>query len=123
MIDESSMYWLTRMDHICEELTVAWVLCVTVGGMLIGTCLLMGSDMDADKFRRAQRVGVVLSLLGAFLLVGRIFVPTTKEMAAIKIIPAIANNETLRKDASEMYGLAREWMSDMIKDKGKDVDR
>ena len=123
MIDESSMYWLTRMDHICEALTAAWVLCVTVGGILIGMCLLMGSDIDADKSRRVIRVGVVLSLLSAFLLVGRIFVPTTKEMAAIKIIPAIANNETLRKDASEMYGLAREWMSDTLKVKGKDVDR
>ncbi|MBP5784489.1 MAG: hypothetical protein J6W16_02760 [Methanobrevibacter sp.] len=41
------------------------------------------------------------------------FIPTTKEMAAIYIIPKIMNNENLNNIGNEMLNLANEWIKEL----------
>jgi len=45
-------------------------------------------------------------------LFGWAFVPTTKEYAAIKLIPAIMNNQEVRAEAKDAYELMKDWLRD-----------
>ena len=38
--------------------------------------------------------------------------PNTKEYAAIKVIPAIANNEDVQREAGELYSLTKDWLKE-----------
>ena len=61
------------------------------------------------RFTRAVKLGVAAFMLGLAIS----FVPSTKQMAAIIIIPKIANSEIVAEmgDATkELIGLARDWM-------------
>ena len=42
-----------------------------------------------------------------------IFTPNTKQMAAILIIPQIANSEKVEKIGNGLYDLAVEWMNEL----------
>ncbi len=42
----------------------------------------------------------------------RVFTPTTKEMAAIIVIPAIVNNQDIKELGGEIPKLAREWLEE-----------
>lgn len=98
MITESTIYWITRLDDIKVLLTTS--------GILFGFCLLitvlaamvMSAETDNDraisqallKFTKRTWIIPVLALITS------VFVPTTTEMCAIKLIPAISRNERLQ---------------------------
>ena len=48
----------------------------------------------------------------AFALVAA-FVPTTRQMAAIVMVPKIANNEKVQAAGNKLYDLAVEWMDEL----------
>jgi hypothetical protein len=41
------------------------------------------------------------------------FTPSTKQMAAIMIVPKIANNEKVQTIGNKVYDLAVEWMDEL----------
>jgi len=109
MIDGWTIYWITRLDAVDAWLTgtlIVFALMTAVGAMI---SLLWVIEYEKwPRFgTRGLSVGVVLCLL---LSVAIVFVPTTKEAAAIVVIPAVANNETVQGEVSELYTLAKEWL-------------
>lgn len=121
MITESSMYWLTRMDYICHALVVI----LAISGFTIGI-VSFAIAMTYNSYEEKANAVCKHVIIPAFIVlilasVGRIFTPTTKELAVIKVVPAIANNETLREDAGELYTLAKEWLKDTLKVETKPV--
>ena len=60
-----------------------------------------------------------MAVIGSIMMV---LTPTTKQMAAIIVVPAIANSKVVQEDipseVREMYGLAKEWMKSELQ-KGK----
>lgn len=48
----------------------------------------------------------------AFALVAA-FVPTTRQMAAIVMVPKIADNEKVQAAGNKLYDLAVEWMDEL----------
>lgn len=56
----------------------------------------------------------VITIVGAFIgILIASFVPTTKQMAAILIIPKIANSEKVEMIGNGLYDLAVEWMNEL----------
>ena len=75
---------------------------------------------DYDIFRvatAAKRVSKpVCIVLSAFILLGATIsalIPTTKEMAAIVVIPAVANSESVRGLGEGIVNLAKDWMKEL----------
>lgn len=123
MITESQIYWITRLDGI-RDLCIG-VLCASV---MFAVVSIIWNCMELDvgladvptalrKFVRKVLGASVCIILSA---VGLVFIPTTKEMAMIKIIPAIANSkvasEDLPRDAREIYNLAKKALVKKLSD-------
>ena len=109
MITESMLYWITRLDRLsafCELFAVVSGIAAAV--LFIVLCILW-VDPDGGDEARKRSLKVFLSLFGSFLIFasGAIFVPTTKEMVLIKVVPAIVNSDLvtdqLPKDARKLY--------------------
>ncbi|MEG6506723.1 hypothetical protein [Nitratidesulfovibrio sp. 1201_IL3209] len=107
MLTPSDMYWLTRLDGIVGIGVFLGILgfAVCAGCLGIGLC---------EGIQRAVRAGFIagtVAVLGALLAV---FVPTTKEAVAIYVIPAIANNESVRAIPDTAARLADEWLKQKL---------
>jgi len=120
MIDESMMYWLTRMDYICNFLVVIGGITAIFG---LGFLILVGCAADPsvtwperESIKRFRLVSILLLSFSLVVLAGRVFVPTTKEMAAIKVVPMIANNDRLREECDEVYSLCKQWVKDTLEE-------
>lgn len=140
-ITPAEIYWLTRLDEFGFLFgTVFFVLVLIVIANVIGGFIAMDMAHDnrvmsygnkeevpkdearmRSRFKRAAKIGVTAFLLG--LVVS--FMPSTKQMAAIIIIPKLANSEIVAEmgDATkELIGLARDWMKTLAPSpKGQEV--
>ena len=121
MITEAEMYWITRLDGIKESLLPLTIAPAVLGGVALVVWTIWACAHAADARTTPAKPPlqikcVCLALLAVATLAGitRTFLPTTKEYAAIKIIPAIANNETLQQDGSELYKLAVGWAKEKL---------
>ena len=145
MITTTEMYWLTRLDSVKELLGYGLGRCfilltllsaaVTVLAFCLGTftgnklyeVFEHKSDEELKsihtRFRRISwrsavfgcvtlTVAVVCSMLEALM-------PTTREMAAIIMVPAIANNEKVQTVGNKLYDLAAEWLDELKPKKGE----
>ena len=119
IITPTQVYWITRMDNISDAFVIimiasifALILLIVVICGLIGD----GSYDSADSlwpFARCAIVATVISILGAILT------PTTKEICATLLIPAVANNEKVQGLGEDFYDLAKEWMQELKPTKGE----
>lgn len=113
MITEEMLYWIFRLNTIHAFCFVV----LLVGGVvtvLITAHLLTGKDyIDfSDYFYKRLLIFVksMYVILGIAILT-LIFLPSTKEMVAIKLIPVIYNSDfvqkELPKEGKELYDLAK----------------
>lgn len=134
---ESTMYWLTRLDHVHSFLnSFGCLLCLTVL-LTIVICVIAWivrtineqwnyeNHVDLDwkaansvlKITRPIAVLAVSLCIAVELLI--MFIPTTREMAAIKVVPALASPENCQKlktISSDILDVAADWLKDI---KGK----
>jgi hypothetical protein len=115
IISPWTLYWITRLDAVgglACALTVAGA--VVVG--IIAFLLIVNSGMPEQiKLEENQRVllGRILKWCAPVLVtsvLALVFVPSTKEMAVITVVPAIANSEKVQKEATELYDLAKDYL-------------
>lgn len=119
MIDESSMYWLTRMDYVCQLLRGFGIAGIVAGVIsLIPFFATLGDEAHASVSKVVRWLCPTLLLIGMLGLVGRALTPTTRELAVIKVVPAIVNNEDLKRECSELYTLTKSWLKDTLKVEG-----
>lgn len=122
MITESSIYWILKLDDINSFLIAVTVF---AGFMAIASMLcfaidisIEGSDTYFGQMARktARRFTVLALLVGVALC----FTPTTKQMAMIKVIPAIANSEIVGEmsaDAKEIYRMGINAIKEALSEK------
>lgn len=93
MITPMQMYWLLKLDDINVAFSVAVVLSILV--LMVSTVILCASFKAGDiKIYKPARISVLVSLLSAILFSCAVtFLPTTKQMAAIYVVPALTNKE------------------------------
>ena len=117
MITQTQMYWLVTLDGINKlSFTLA---AVGVAWLMVGIAYIC----ETGKRRWMVPVSIAVALLG---MLAATFVPTTKQMAAIIVVPRIANNEKIQDAGSRLYDLAVEWMEELRPNperKGRDEDR
>ncbi len=139
MITTTEMYWLTRLDSIkgllgcdlgpCFILFTFLMAAATVLAFCLGTFTGNGmydvfeskSDEELEALHtRLRRVSWRCAALGCVTLAMAVacsvletFVPTTREMAAIVMVPAIVNNEKVQTVGNKLYDLAAEWLDEL----------
>ena len=122
MITESTIYWVTRLDALNNLVTaVSFISVISLIVSIIASCIVMGERNsmlnDDDKLILPIKFvigSIIILVVCATLLV---FVPTTKEYAAMKILPKIANDEalnTLSQDGKELYRLTVDYLKEQV---------
>ena len=109
------MYWITRLDSINALVVVSAFLFFTVFGGSLAT--ILAGAYDSSKFRFVTATSLILAIL---LGVSAAFIPSTKDAAAIMVIPKIANNQDVQdfvKTAPQLLNVKmQEWLSDSLKE-------
>lgn len=97
MITESDIYWLTRLDsiHRFSEALSAISVCGLVFSVILILCSLgdMLSKAETIIARRALFIFALFALLFGAVFA---FVPTSKEYAAMKIIPIVTSEDFVK---------------------------
>ena len=104
MITTTQMYWLVTMDSIVHA---SAIIAIALGVMAFLTIPMV---LDDDLPKRTPSAIALAAV--AFALVAA-FVPTTRQMAAIVMVPKIANNEKVQAAGNKLYDLAVEWMDEL----------
>ena len=131
---ESSMYWLTRLNGIHSFITgilfpLVLVSVFAVLAMVISYAMAKCNEKDAEQsgyakeqfelasgfFKTSLKVFIYTAASAVCLNAASVFIPTTKEMAAIKVVPILAGPETAEKlkgVSSDMVDAAAQWLKD-----------
>ena len=108
MITSTQLYWLTRLDHIKGEVFLFVGVLTLVAAVI---ALLAYDDTKAIIFKRVRNIAFAIGCVALPIgIATKIFLPTTQEMAAILVIPQIANSEKVQEVGGKIYDLAVEWM-------------
>ena len=115
-ITPSTVYWVAQCDCIREACIPIIIFGIILSIISIGLTVIAYCDEVSDMFGSRWIVATVSFVVLAVTIVGvlgRIFVPTTKTVAAMYIIPAVANNEKVQDCGNRLYDLAIEWMDEL----------
>ena len=113
MITEEMLYWIFRLDAI-KGFCFIFLLVGGPATVLITAHLIIDKNFIdfSDYFYKRLLIFVksmYIIIITAILTL--LFLPSTKEMAAIKIIPVIYNSEfvqkELPKESKELYDIAK----------------
>jgi multisubunit Na+/H+ antiporter MnhG subunit len=106
-----TMYMLTRLDVLNFFFGIT---CFLSAFCTIG-CLIFAYMEDVfNELHRAIKYSVIALIISTC---GAILTPSTKQMAAIIVVPTIVNSTAVQKDVPELYNLGVEWLKDkLIKD-------
>ena len=123
VISHSTMYWLVMLDNVKETLTqvsiglsiLTWV-CTLASfiAWLANADTLYKSDKELSAKARGYFFKCLkcIPILMLFIIVTTL-IPTTKQMAAIYLVPKIANNEGVQDVAIEVKELAEDWLNEL----------
>ena len=129
-ITPSMIYWITRLDEFSFLFGIIFV-CIVIVALVnvIGGFIAMdeaGTDqlynhpdrLAEDKYNIKVRFGraIKCALVALLVCVVNSFVPSTKQAAAIIVIPKIANSEIVAEmgdTAKELVGLAKAWLVEL----------
>lgn len=103
------IYWVMQLDTI----GVAASLISFLGLILIP--LAVGASVFEIKRAWAYFTTAGLALVWMLALLTAIFLPSSKTAAAMLIIPAIANSVTIQNEAKDIYALAKQGLSELVK--------
>ena len=117
IITPIQMYWLTRLSSLGQGLAFIIPLLFILAVMhLIAGCLMQDADFSDSTHKRGIKLiktSPLLAVMAVVLLIVNCLLPTTREMAAILIVPRIANNEKVQSVGNHLYDLAVEWMEEL----------
>lgn len=118
VITSSDIYWLTRFDaiNVAAGIGLAISAACTIISLFVGGTYVSGNsdESDAEVRRFARVVSRRAATVGGIFCALVIFLPSTKEAVAIKVIPVIANNGDVQGLGQDMVKLAREWMIELM---------
>lgn len=122
IITPVQMYWLTRLTPFGQGLAfVIALLYVFALVQLVAGCIMQDcdfSDITNKRGIKLVKTSPLLAAIASALLIMNCLLPTTREMAAILIVPRIANSEKVQTAGNHLYDLAVEWMDELRPAKG-----
>ena len=125
IITTAQMYWLTRLTPLGHGVGfIIFLLGLLALGLLsVGVALQDTREVNDEGYRfglKLMKASPFVVVLAVILLIANCLLPTTKEMAAILIIPRVANSEKVQTVGNHLYDLACEWMEELRPAKGKE---
>jgi hypothetical protein len=108
-----SMYMLTRLDTLSSFFGIT---CFLSASCITGVLIYANMEDAFNELRRAIKYSVIALIISTC---GVILIPSTKEMAAIIVVPKIVNSTAVQKDVPELYSLGVEWLKDKLGKDGK----
>jgi hypothetical protein len=113
VISPFTIYLILMLDNIQHLFGVLFALFL-VGSLLFAVIggLMMSEDVISPKVWVRIVVGGLSTALISLVL-GHL-TPTSKQAAVIFLIPAIANNETVQREAHELYDLAKQGLKTLV---------
>ena len=122
VITESTMYWITRLDYIHDFLLIFGGVGFVISLIVTTILVLIGEDScikyaEAKTYYKRAKQFVLLSIFFLLLIVGGLFTPTTKECAAIKLVPIIVNDESVQQLPEKVVELANDWIDELKPEK------
>lgn len=116
------IYCILKLDDIkvLSGTTSFFSLIACIVIIIITFFTYIDSDEDSTKMRKyLSKVFVVLLPICLFTTALNTLAPSTKQMAAIKVIPAIVNSKLSKKDFPEdlnkIYTMAKECMEEQLR--------
>lgn len=112
------IYWVMQLDTIG-----------VAAGLISFLGLIFLPFAIGFSFFEVKRAWAYFSCagLGLFWMVAvaaAIFLPSSKTAAAMLVIPAIANNETIEREAGDLYQIAKDGLRELVKpDAPKDIEK
>jgi hypothetical protein len=123
MITESMIYWILKLDNIVDMFIVFSIISILSSITTLGIWFAKKEDCchykELDKYFKICVVSFVLFIV---FLMASTFIPSTKQMAIIKIVPIIAKGEVTKEikgDAKEIYKLGVQAIKESLVDKNK----
>ena len=136
MVTETFVYWFTRLNHLhhfAGGLTFLLGLIALASGIGIIVCYSIKCVASTETptsyqpqealdktvntmqvvYKKLSKIFIICAISCVSMNATMTFVPTTKEMAAIYVIPKIANNEQLQNIGNEIMELATEWLKEL----------
>lgn len=123
-----TLYWILTLDNIKSFCTI--ITLVTTVALILISALLIANSRDPcieDGPLRAYKYSLYISLiLFAGALIGNAFIPSTKQMAAIIVVPAVVNSKIVQEDmpreAKELYELTKDVVEEFLKKRKESKD-
>jgi hypothetical protein len=130
MISAWDVYWVMQLDSIVAAFGAATFLLVAIAVAAGIAWIFAKGDSDPEawltpEFKakalrnrnslpalRAACLKLSVAAISSLLVLG--LLPSTKTAAAMVVLPAIANNETLHTEAGELYGLAKQALKEAV---------
>lgn len=123
MITTMQMYWLVKLDdmrHVIDSLTwlpVTWIVITAVVSFAAFMATIDANESGREKvcrcIKKAALICIPMLLMIVVIQLTTAFVPSTKQMAAIIVVPKIANSEKVQMAGNKLYDLAVEWMDEL----------
>lgn len=110
MITTAQMYWIVTLDSIVAAGIILSFLFLLVAFGVFCACV----DGNAPWWLLG-----VTALAAIVMIAVTTFTPSTRQMAAILIVPRIANSEKVQQAGNKLYELAVEWMDELKPSKEK----
>ena len=125
IITTAQMYWLTRLTPLGHGVgcIISLLALLSIGLPILGLMLQDPCEVNNERRRFGRKMvkaSPFVAALAVILLIANCLLPTTKEMAAILIIPRVANSEKVQTVGNHLYDLACEWMEELRPAKGKE---
>lgn len=120
-----TVYLISRLTPLYEfivALNIASIVAVIIASILY-VVVAVDHDWDDDiarMIRRCARWFVIMFLVfGALTVV----IPSTKDAAAMIVLPRIANSQSVQELGDTVVELAKAWCEDVKSRGGKDADK
>jgi hypothetical protein len=110
-----TLYLITRLDTV-KTCSVIGTLLLLATLAVLGLFCLDKKDKHSEVGTGTKRLVKQVAAGFAICLMGAVLVPTTKEMAAILILPKIANNETVQDLGMDLVDLSKAWLKELHPD-------
>ena len=112
-----TLYWLIMLDNILNTINgIGCVAFCALVGAVSGYIALLGEDYEENEKHQAWCARIVRwsasILAGVALLVT--FTPSTKQLAAIILVPRVLASPQVANDLPELYNLAKLWARDAL---------
>jgi magnesium-transporting ATPase (P-type) len=115
-LTSKQMYWLLMLDNI--SLMTSFVTIVGGVALLVTAIGFLVIQESIDPFKKLKKFWLTsITVVAVCALLGT-FIPTTKQMAAIIVVPKIVNNEQVQQMPDKVLNLGLEWLEELKPNKG-----